>query len=84
MDVFLGILVFLMLLWYGFKIFLRYGLPWLLARFVRKQQAKYGSFNGATTNPPDEGEVKVRKKPTQSNKDDKSFGEYVDFEDVNE
>ena len=84
MDIFLGILVFLMLLWYGLKIFLRYGLPWLLARFVRNQQAKYGSSDGASGSHPQEGEVKVKKKTTQTNKDDKSFGEYVDFEDIKE
>ena len=84
MDVLLGILVFFMLLWYGLKIFLRYGLPWLLARFVRKQQEKYGPYQQPPGSDRQEGEVRVKKPSNQATKDDSGFGEYVDFEDIKE
>ena len=73
-----------MLLWYGFKIFLRYGLPWLIARFVRKQQAKQGQYQRSSNMNSEEGEVRLKKDPTQKTNDDTDFGEYVDFEDVKE
>ena len=84
MEIFLGIIVFFMLLWYGFKIFLRYGLPWLIARFVRKQQAKHGQYNQTSGAVDQEGDVRIKKDPSQKTKDDSDFGEYVDFEDVKE
>ena len=71
---------------YVFKLFLRYGLPWLITRFMNKQQNKYSNsfdpsnFNNQKTA---EGEVNInsgKKKKPEENKDD--FGEYVDFEDV--
>ncbi len=73
-----------MLLWYGFKIFLRYGLPWLIARFVRNQQAKHGQYQQTSGVDEQEGDVRVKKDPLQKTKDDSDFGEYVDFEDVND
>ena len=84
MEIFLGIIVFFMLLWYGFKIFLRYGLPWLIARFVRNQQAKYGQYQQSSGTDKKEGDVLIKKDPSQKTKDDSDFGEYVDFEDVKE
>lgn len=73
-----------MLLWYGFKIFLRYGLPWLIARFVRKQQTKHGQYHQTSGADEPEGDVRINKDPSQKNKDDSDFGEYVDFEDVDD
>ena len=73
-----------MLLWYGFKIFLRYGLPWLIARFVRNQQAKQHQYQQSTEPNTPDGDVRLKKNPAQKTKDDTDFGEYVDFEDVKE
>lgn len=87
MDILLGIIVFFILLWYGMKLFMRYGLPWLLARFIKKQQSRYGHFNqhqGGGHPPEPEGRVKVKKDKARKPKDDDGFGEYVDFEDVKE
>jgi hypothetical protein len=69
---------------YVFKLFLRYGLPWMLNRFVNKQQKKYtNSFNNAPPNQNKEGEVKVKKTTKKKSDGDKEdFGEYVDFEDL--
>lgn len=85
MDFFLGLIVFFILVWYGFKIFLRYGLPWLIARFVKKQQAKFNQQSNYQNAPPNrEGDVHIKTDKSQKSKDDSDFGEYVDYEDVNE
>jgi len=85
MEILLGIIVFFMLLWYGFKIFLRYGLPWLLARFFRNQQAKYGQSTQQTQRSKKrEGEVHIKKDQAEKPNEDTGFGEYVDFEDVDD
>jgi hypothetical protein len=86
MDILLGIILFFILLWYGLKLFLRYVAPWLLRRFVRNQQSKFGGFyqqqQQQQTHP--DGEIKIDKDKSQKSKDDGSFGEYVDFEDMKE
>lgn len=83
MEVLLGIILFFVILYYGFKLFLRYVLPWLLGRFVRKQQAKYGqqqnNYSGKR-----EGDVRVTPDKSTKPRKDTGFGEYVDFEDMNE
>lgn len=85
MDFFLGIILFLALSWYGFKLFLRYGLPWLIARFMKNQQAKYNQFGQQqTTSRKTEGDVEIKTNQTKKSKDDDGFGEYVEFEDVDE
>lgn len=79
-------IIFILLVFsYVFKLFLRYGLPWLLKRFVQNQQNKYSDpFNSNSSQRSDkEGEVKVKKTNTKKSDNDKEdFGEYVDFEDI--
>ena len=83
MKVFLGILLFFILFWYALKLFVRYVLPWLIQRFVKKQQARYEDFQrSAGGNQQDE--VHIKKGTSKKAKDDKDFGEYVDFEDIEE
>jgi hypothetical protein len=55
-------------------------LPWLLARFIRKQQEKFTNMN-FSRQPQEEIRVKSNKKSTVK-RDDGSFGEYVDFEEI--
>lgn len=71
--------------YYSFKIIGRYVLPWLLKRFINKQQEKYYQQNG---NPPNrsnqqEGEVKITSAPNRVGKND-DLGEYVDYEEITE
>ena len=82
MEVFLGIILFFVILYYAFKLFLRYVLPWILARFIRNQNERFSQHYQSTK--PEEGEVRIRKNKANRKKDDNGFGEYVDFEDVNE
>ncbi len=87
MDILFGIILFFVLLYYGLKLFLRYGLPWLIGRFMKNQQAKYGQWNqqqGNQESQKENGDVKIKADRTKKPKDDSGFGEYVDYEDVNE
>lgn len=83
MEVLFGIFLFFVIVYYGFRFFLRYALPWLISRFVRNQQEKYQNRNNPYSSGP-EGEVKVRKPGRKKKKNDDGFGEYVDFEEVKE
>jgi hypothetical protein len=83
MDVFLGILLFFIVVYYAMKLFLRYVLPWLLARFVKKQQDKF-SQQHVYNEEKKEGEINIKSKTRGKTKDDKSFGEYIDFEDLDD
>lgn len=84
MDILLWILLVFVITYYALKLFLRYGLPWLIARFVKKQQEKFNQQPYQQQQK--EGEVHIRKEPENDKhaKDDKSFGEYVEFEDVDD
>ena len=78
------ILIFL-LLSYGLKLFMRYGLPWLLGRFMKKQQEKFnqGSYQQQGFDQgKKEGEVEINVPSAKAQKKDTGFGEYIEFEDV--
>ncbi|MCB2208987.1 MAG: DUF4834 family protein [Bacteroidetes bacterium] len=85
MEFILSAILIFILLGYAFRLFLRYGLPWLMGRYVKKQQEKfYQGFNQSRENAyqKKEGEVKIKQPRKKSKKDDGDFGEYVDFEDI--
>ncbi|HEY9113727.1 MAG TPA: hypothetical protein VIN10_03450 [Bacteroidales bacterium] len=82
MSTFLWVIFIFIGFYYGFKLFLRYILPWLLARFIRKQQEKFTNMNQGS---PSQDEIRVNtNKKKSSKKDDGSFGEYVDFEEIDD
>ena len=83
MEILLGIILFFVIIYYAFKLFLRYGLPWVLARFMRKQQEKYNQQQNHQ-NARSEGDVSIKSNASKKGKDDNGFGEYVDFEDIQE
>lgn len=86
MKILFWIIFIFILLGYAFRLFLRYGLPWLLGKMIRNQQNKYADFQGGETkNQKQEGEIKIKtnkQNKHQHNSNDDEFGEYVDFEDV--
>jgi len=85
MNIIFGIILFFsffILFYYLVKIFFRYVLPWLLKRYVKKQQEKFGQ-NAWKQEEPKEGEVTIKKTMQTKPKDDNGFGEYIDFEEVN-
>ena len=86
MEFILSAILIFILLGYAFRLFLRYGLPWLMGRYVKKQQEKfYQGFDqpGGNAYQKKEGEVEIKKPRKKNKKDEGDFGEYVDFEDLN-
>ena len=83
MKTLLWIFLFLLLFYYAMKLFLQYVVPWLLRRHVRKQQERFNGFSRKQEQSR-EGDVHIRGKSASKKKDDKDFGEYVDFEDITE
>ncbi len=84
MNFFLWLIFIFFLLAYGFRLFLRYGMPWLLGRFMKKQQEKFNqAYNQQQGFNQDKkkGDMEINVPPTKEQKKDKGFGEYVDFEE---
>tara|TARA_R110002049_G_scaffold122342_5_gene277189 strand:+ start:3699 stop:3980 length:282 start_codon:yes stop_codon:yes gene_type:complete len=71
--------------YYGFKFLAKYVFPWLLKRFINKQQEKFNQQYGSTTSDrkTNEGEVKITSAPNKINRKD-DLGEYVDYEEITE
>ena len=87
LEFLLSVLLIFLLLGYAFRLFFRYGLPWLMGRYMKSQQQKYyEGFKRSAGNNSDkeEGEVEIRQARKKVKKDDVDFGEYVDFEDVDD
>lgn len=85
MEFLFTVIIVFILLGYLFKLFFRYALPWIMGRYMKKQQEKfYQGFNqqGGANTYTKEGDVKIRQNQKKKHKDDDDFGEYVDFEDV--
>ncbi len=87
LEFFLTVILIFLLLGYAFRLFFRYGLPWLMGRYMKSQQQKfYEGFDQTAGNSRDtkEGEVEIKKTRKKKKKDDNDFGEYIDFEDVDD
>jgi len=85
MEALLRFIFIVALVYYGFKLVARYVMPWVITRFIKKQQQKFNDMNGVNNSSYDtknEGEVHIKIKKPKSAKNDDGFGEYVDFEDV--
>ena len=83
MESFLLFIFWVIFTYYAFKLFLRYGLPWLLARYFRKMQRNMGQ-SPQNNSHQQEGEVKVKYKENAHTRVDPDIGEYVDFEEIND
>jgi len=87
MDALLRFILIVVIVYYGFKLVARYVMPWIISRFIKKQQEKFNNMNGfpnANNNTPNEGEVHIKTKKTNRPNKNEKFGEYVDFEDVDD
>ncbi len=85
MEALLRFIFVAVIIYYGFKLFFRYAMPWLISRFVKKQQDKFNQMNGfpkSDYSRKEEGEVNIKSKKENKTNEDTDFGEYVDFEDV--
>ncbi|MCK5846103.1 MAG: DUF4834 family protein [Bacteroidales bacterium] len=86
---FLRTLLILMLFYYGFKLIVKFLLPFFAQRWVKKAQNRYNEQQGFT-NPDEakqkEGEVNIsgtNKQKTNSNQKE-DLGDYIEFEEVKE
>lgn len=82
MTGFLRLLFFLIIIGYLTRLFMRYIFPWILKRFIRKQQEKYNEYYNTQENKKEgDIEIKVTRKE-KANSEKNSFGEYVDYEEL--
>ncbi len=85
MEGFLRFIFVAVLIYYGFKIAVRYIMPWVLTRFVKKQQEKFNNMNNYSNyNTNTNNDIHVKTKSNHTHTNDTDFGEYVDFEDVDD
>lgn len=84
METLLWILFIFVMIYYGLKLFVRYLLPFLLTRFIKNQQEKFMNMNHQQP-VQDDLNVKTKKdKKSKTRKDDQTFGEYIDFEEIDD
>ena len=82
MEALLRFLFVVVIIYYGFKLFFRYVVPWIITRFMKNQQNKFSQMNGfpkTDYNEKTEGDVSIKSKQTKKSQEDTDFGEYVDF-----
>ena len=79
---FLRFVVVLLVIWYGIRLIVRYVVPWLIMRFINKQQKNFDNYRQSEKQQK-EGEVNIKNGKSETRKkDDGQFGEYVDFEEI--
>ena len=83
MDVLRTILIIL-IVYYSFRFISRLLVPIVLRMFMKRAQRNFQQqFGQQQQKPQKEGEVSIDSKPkNKSNSSETSFGEYVDFEEV--
>ena len=81
----LEVVLVVLLIYFGFKVLLRWFGPmllrYILKRIGRKFERKCTGFN-ASANRKREGEVTLEKKPKTRRKSGKDVGEYIDYEEI--
>ncbi len=84
MELFLKFIFVVVIIYYAGLLFFKYALPWLLARFIRKQQEKYFQqppFSNSENPTPKSNNQPQGKKKKSSDQGD-TFGEYIDYEEI--
>ncbi len=84
MKEFLIFVLTILLIYYGAKLFFRYVLPWIIVRYFEKHLNNFmDGKQGFEARKGKEGDVRVDKGSSKTVKsDDKDFGEYIDFEEI--
>ena len=73
----------ILLIYFGFKIFIRFFGPLILKYFMKKVGKKFEQqFGGFARNAERQNEVKLNKKPKSNARSDKKVGEYIDYEEI--
>jgi hypothetical protein len=75
----------ILLIYFGFKLIVRWFGPMILKYFLQKMGKKFGEqfqqFDQTRKNQK-EGEVSIEKEPKNSRKSQKEVGEYIDYEEI--
>lgn len=72
-----------LLVYFGFKIFIRFFGPMILKYFMKKVGSQFQQqFNQATKAQKEEGEVSIDKKTAANRESNKKVGEYIDYEEI--
>lgn len=82
---FLRTILIILLIYYGFRIIMRFAFPLLMKRFMGKVERKFQEQQGQyQQHQPTAkvGETVIDKKPNAAKKASDDVGEYVDYEDV--
>lgn len=74
----------ILLIYFGFKIFIKWFGPLILKWFLKRIGQKFQQqFNGPqTSNTQKPGKVEIDKKEAKTSKSNKKVGEYIDFEEI--
>ena len=81
---FLRTILIILLVYYIFKIVMRFAFPFLVKKFMGKVEKKFQEQQGNRTNKQTTkvGETIVDKTPNSDKKSNDSVGEYVDYEEI--
>ena len=85
----LRFILILIIIYYAFKLIVRYVLPWLAKRGIKNFQKRFYEQNPHLDPDPKkekEGEIKVKRNgnsgETHQKHKDNDFGEYIDYEEI--
>ncbi len=83
---FVRTILIITLVYYGLKLIGRYVFPIFFKKMVKNFEKKVREQQGfqEPVDKPTEGETTIERKPRQTKESNKSVGEYVDYEDVDE
>lgn len=84
MESFIRTILIILLIYFGFKIFIKFFGPIILKYFLKKIGKKFQQqFNQQTNSQvKKEGEVIIEKKSKSSRSSNKNTGEYIDYEEI--
>ncbi|MFD2518825.1 DUF4834 domain-containing protein [Salinimicrobium flavum] len=81
----LRVVLIILLIYFGFKLIIRWFGPLILKYFLRKVgqkfEQKFNQFD-STAGKPKEGEVTIEKKPKNPRNSKKDVGDYIDYEEI--
>jgi len=77
-------ILIILLIYFGFKIFIKWFGPLILKWFLKKMGQKFQQqFNGSsTTNSQKKAKVNINSDTPKASKSNKKVGEYIDFEEI--
>ncbi|MBU2466663.1 MAG: hypothetical protein KJ615_10000, partial [Bacteroidetes bacterium] len=73
METFFLFIFWVLFIFYAFRLFLRYVLPWIIGRYIRKMQDKMGQSQNKNSRQK-EGEVKLNYKESEHSRVDPDIG----------